>query len=518
MLPSRGLSRNPASALRYSLSSRIKPTRTAPARPFSQAQSQSQSSVLSRRALTQFKASQYGQITPSSISAARYGASAGMTCGVFAQRSGAARNLSLWPFRSQSQPQTPPTPAESSLEPLAQTQAEAQASAATHSPVAETPLPPSPAPSPPASEPASSAVDLSQLPEDLFSDLDFHASHDIPERIGYLSELGLDYGWGPTTMCQWFVEHLYVYTGMPWWATIAAAAVIFRAVMFYPTLVGAKHQARMQKAQTTPAYLEAKAALDEAAWLTKDRQAMLQARSDMQRALAASGASSWKPFVAFAVMPFSFGMFRLLRGMSSIPVPSLETGGLAWFTDLTVHDPFFILPIISVGMGSLMMSKMQRANAAAKQNELQQSMMKGMKYLLPPLMFLGTAWLPAGLQWFFLWVSAGSVLQAQATITPLIRRWVGLPPLARPNHRPAALSGAGAAIQYQQPTKPGIRATLEEGMTAASKTFKEATGATEERTKLKKAQEYEAKRAEEEKQRAFQRMEEVRRRRAERRS
>lgn len=36
-----------------------------------------------------------------------------------------------------------------------------------------------------------------------------------------------------------------------------------------------------------------------------------------------------------------------LRGMASLPVESLKTGGLFWFTDLTVPDQFYLLPIIT---------------------------------------------------------------------------------------------------------------------------------------------------------------------------
>lgn len=33
----------------------------------------------------------------------------------------------------------------------------------------------------------------------------------IPEQIGYLKDLGLDYGWGPTSFVQWLIENIHVY-------------------------------------------------------------------------------------------------------------------------------------------------------------------------------------------------------------------------------------------------------------------------------------------------------------------
>ncbi|KAI0858304.1 hypothetical protein F4860DRAFT_486863 [Xylaria cubensis] len=516
MLPSRGLTRNPASALRYSLSSRTKPTRTSllSARQFSQAQSQS--SVLSRRSVSCANTSQYGQITPS-ISAVGYGTSMGIAASsVFAQRSGATRNLSLWPF--QSKPQTPqpsqvtetPTPEWSApagaQPPVYETTTTSSLSTPAEQPVSNAAVPP------PAS--SSSEPDLSQLPDDLLRGFDSQSFLDIPERIGFLHELGLDYGWGSTTCCQWLLEHIHVYSGMPWWFSIAAVAVLFRGVMFYPTLVGSKHSARMQAMSGTPEYKKAKAAFEEAAYRTKDQGALIIARAEMSRLSKAAGANPLMAGVSFALIPFTYGMFRLVRGMAGIPVPGMETGGLAWFTDLTVHDPLFVLPIISTGLAVLTIQQMQSANLVS--NPAQEAMMKGMRYILPPLMFMGTAWLPAGLQWFFFCLSMGSVVQTQATLNPTVRAWADLPPL--PANRGAG-AAAVPAIQYQSPAeKPGLLGQWEAGMNAAGKSIKEATGATDQKAQWKKAKEYEDQRAEEERQKAMRRMDEVRRRRAERHS
>ncbi|TGJ86249.1 hypothetical protein E0Z10_g2525 [Xylaria hypoxylon] len=471
-------------------------------RPFSQAQSQaqSQSSVFSRRGLSRSSStSQYGQITPS-LSTLGYGASVGTASSVFAQRSGAARNLSLWPF--QSKPQTPP------ITQTTETTDTFSEWSAAPPPVAQPPVPEPPTLSTPP-EATSYTSDLSQLPEDLLREFDPHSFLDIPERLGYLKELGLEYGPGPTSVCQWLLEFVHVYTGMPWWGTIATVALLFRAALFYPTLIGSKHQAKLQKLQANPAFVKAKDEFTLAAYRTKDQATSLAARSEMARLTRETGASPVLPFIGLVMIPFSFGMFRVIRGMAGIPVPGMDVGGLAWFSDLTVHDPFFILPSVSVVLGIFMFKQTQRTNM--NPNPMQESMMKGMTYVLPPLMFLGTAWLPAGLQWFFTVISLGSIAQTRATLSPAVRRWAGLLPL--PNRDAAAKTPLGV-IQYQSPSS--IRNSLQDGMTAATKTLKEATGATDDKARWKKAQEYEDQRAEEERQRTFRRMEEVRRRRAER--
>ncbi|KAI0453548.1 hypothetical protein F5B21DRAFT_479058 [Xylaria acuta] len=500
MLPSRGLARNPASALRHSLYSRTKPARTlSTTRQFSQAQSQSP--VLSRRGLSRASTSQYGQITPPMSAVGGCGASVGIASGVFAQRSGAARNLSLWPF--QSKPQTPQTPQ------TAETPSELSASPP---PVLETSSLPTPAESVgDAAVPPASQTDLGQLPDDLLRGFDSQSFLDIPQRIGYLYDLGLDYGWGSAACCQWLLEHVHVYSGLPWWGSIAAVALLFRGVIFYPTLMGSKHAAITQLVTTTPEYVRAKADFDEAVTRTQDRSAILNARAEMRRLNKAAGASALMPLVGITMLPFSFGMFRLVRGMADIPVPGMETGGLAWFTDLTVPDPFYILPCLSTALAVLTFKQMQRANMAP--NPMQEAITGGMTYVMPPLMFLGTAWLPAALQWFFFSLSIGSIAQSQATLSPAVRAWAGIPPL-----RDHVALATKPAFQYQSPSKQGIRGSIEDGMSAVSKSLKQATGATEEKARWKKAKEYEDQRALEESQKAARRMDEARRRRARRQS
>jgi YidC/Oxa1 family membrane protein insertase len=34
--------------------------------------------------------------------------------------------------------------------------------------------------------------------------------------------------------------------------------------------------------------------------------------------------------------------------MAYLPVESLRTGGILWFTDLTVPDPFYALPLMTM--------------------------------------------------------------------------------------------------------------------------------------------------------------------------
>ena len=39
--------------------------------------------------------------------------------------------------------------------------------------------------------------------------------------------------------------------------------------------------------------------------------------------------------------------FLSLRGMAALPVESMTQGGMFWFSDLTIADPYYGLPVIA---------------------------------------------------------------------------------------------------------------------------------------------------------------------------
>ncbi len=46
-------------------------------------------------------------------------------------------------------------------------------------------------------------------------------------------------------------------------------------------------------------------------------------------------------------MPIFVSMFVGLRGMANLPLESMMHGGLFWFEDLTIADPFYALPVMT---------------------------------------------------------------------------------------------------------------------------------------------------------------------------
>ena len=49
----------------------------------------------------------------------------------------------------------------------------------------------------------------------------------------------------------------------------------------------------------------------------------------------------------FTQAPVFMSFFFALKGMANAPVESMQNGGLFWFSDLTICDPYYILPLLT---------------------------------------------------------------------------------------------------------------------------------------------------------------------------
>lgn len=171
--------------------------------------------------------------------------------------------------------------------------------------------------------------------------------HDIPETVGYLKELGLDYGWGPTAICEWVLEHAHFSLGLSWGWSIVAVAALIRAATFYPAFLAQRESQKMAELRKIPLYSELSQRMMSLAM--KGGGAQEAAMAKMQIDLMEREHNIKKSRLAFSFLqiPFAFGMFKLCRAMAALPVPGMESQGFLWFSDLTMHDPFFILPCVS---------------------------------------------------------------------------------------------------------------------------------------------------------------------------
>lgn len=173
----------------------------------------------------------------------------------------------------------------------------------------------------------------------------------IPEKVGYLGELGLDFGWGPTSMCQWALEHAHFTAGLSWGWSILAVSLLIRIVTFYPTTFVQEEAAKQSWLRLNPVYNDLQKKM-QASLFNRTASASDNAMIRMQMKVIEKehGSNRSRSFLGVIGIPFAIGMFKLCRAMAALPVPGLEHAGIFWVTDLTAPDPFYILPCVSTVM------------------------------------------------------------------------------------------------------------------------------------------------------------------------
>jgi YidC/Oxa1 family membrane protein insertase len=165
----------------------------------------------------------------------------------------------------------------------------------------------------------------------------------ISEHLGFLKQLGLDYGWGPTALVETVLESVHIATGTPWWASIMLTTLLLRVAFLKLHINAADTSARL--ATLMPHIAPLKERIN-ASKLTNDMDALKLASAEMKQVYTAANIEVWRIFLPFLVqIPLGFATFRLLRGMATLPVPGLDEGGLWWLKDLTLSDPYFVLPM-----------------------------------------------------------------------------------------------------------------------------------------------------------------------------
>jgi YidC/Oxa1 family membrane protein insertase len=162
------------------------------------------------------------------------------------------------------------------------------------------------------------------------------------DHAGQLKELGLDYGWGMTTVFEKTIEQIYLQSGWGWAGSIMVAGVAVRGATFFFQALSSDKMAAMAAMKPVTAPIQEK--LD-AAIARGDKQ--------QEQLLKLQQAQILKPYMGgmFSMGGFmivqawiGFSAFRCLRAMGSLPVPGMVSDGFFWFSDLTVRDPYFLLP------------------------------------------------------------------------------------------------------------------------------------------------------------------------------
>ncbi|XP_013365907.1 PREDICTED: mitochondrial inner membrane protein OXA1L isoform X1 [Chinchilla lanigera] len=264
---------------------------------------------------------------------------------------------------------------------------------------------------------------------------------DVVQAAAELSftELGLG-SYTPVGLIQNFLEFLHIDLGLPWWGAIAACkgeyildkgTVLARCLVFPIIVKGQREAAKIHN--HVPAIQKFSARIKEAK-LAGNSFELSRASAEMTQYQKKHDIKLLRPLILpLTQAPVFVSFFIALREMANLPVPSMRTGGLWWFQDLTVSDPMFILPlaVTATMWGVLELG----AETGVQSADLQ--WMRNVIRMMPLVVLPITIQFPTAV--FVYWLSSNmfSLIQVSCLRIPAVRTVLKIPP--RIVHDPAKL-------------------------------------------------------------------------------
>ena len=171
-----------------------------------------------------------------------------------------------------------------------------------------------------------------------------------PLQYGDLAALGLA-GWSPAGLCSWMLELVNVSTGLPWFYTIIAGTFLSRVILLPFSVKQLRNAAALAPHQ--PRLIELKEELEKA-YKTGDKLGVQRIALKQRQVYAESGVSMLPMLLMpFVQLPVTLGMFFAVKRLCTLPLDQLHWSGVSFLPDLTIPDPYYVLPIASAVLMNL---------------------------------------------------------------------------------------------------------------------------------------------------------------------
>ncbi|KAG7535139.1 Membrane insertase YidC/ALB3/OXA1/COX18 [Arabidopsis thaliana x Arabidopsis arenosa] len=146
----------------------------------------------------------------------------------------------------------------------------------------------------------------------------------------------------PIAALQHCIDMVHSFTGFGWWASIVVATILIRSSTV-PLLI------KQMKDTTKLALMRPRleSIREEMQNKGMDSVTMMEGQKKMKNLFKEYGVTPFTPMKGMFIQgPLFICFFLAIRNMAE-KVPSFQTGGALWFTDLTTPDSLYILPVIT---------------------------------------------------------------------------------------------------------------------------------------------------------------------------
>ena len=186
------------------------------------------------------------------------------------------------------------------------------------------------------------------------------------------------------------LEFFYSF-GAPWWLSIVILTVIVRTLLFPLTIRQVKSMRAMQ---------DLKPQMDKIRAKYKDNKQKQQ--EEIMKLYQESGVNPFGSCLPLLVqLPIFITMFYVIKDFGYTH-PDFTSGGILWFQDLSVQDPYYVLPILSA------VTMLAASEITSKHIDPQQ---RWLMRILPVVFTVFLLTFPAGL--FMYWITSNLVTLAQ---------------------------------------------------------------------------------------------------------
>lgn len=261
---------------------------------------------------------------------------------------------------------------------------------------------------------------------------------DIP--IEQLPELGYSAG----HMVMRIIENVHVFGGLPYWEAIVACTIGLRICLIPLTIKTAQNAARM--AVMRPEMQKMQDAM-KADTNFHDVRVKHKYQEEMKAMFVRYKVNPFQSMlIPFFQIPIFLSCFFGLRDMGNF-FPGFTTGGDFWFTNLSVPDPYFILPIANA-LSFLVMIELGMEGLETNQKTQFVWAMRGLGVLMVPLTYT----MPQGL--FVYWSANNflSITQAIVMKQEAVRTFLDIP-------KPPS-TGDAPALKMKNPIKTIYEAAM----------------------------------------------------------
>lgn len=236
--------------------------------------------------------------------------------------------------------------------------------------------------------------------------------------------LGLG-SWWPAGRVQVLMEWIHVDLGLEWYQTIAMTAIIMRLITFPFVVMAQKNVANMHNVSPGLAAIQEKMS---DARRRGDQMESAELGHQCALYMKEKGINPIKNMLPIMIqLPIFMSMIVGLRGMAKLPVPSMEEGGILWFENLCMYDPFYILPLITASSMFLQIRMGAEGSSYNAMGAMGKMFMTAMPFIIVPF----TMNLPSAMTYYWCCTNLISITQASLLRVPKVRSVFGIPKMKR---------------------------------------------------------------------------------------